>query len=315
MLARGVHPLMAGRVPALVLLLAAAAPAAAQSHVPLPAGPEVEGLVAALEANDRDGAIGRIKGIFALMDEDRMVRTPGAFVDLVIGCPSKQIAALNTTSFKLFTYSWNCPQGEYQAQLGKDPESSYVEVVDPADAARIAKRAVAPRTKPMLPPPMPALMDRESPEARKARIEQRAAAELAALKALEPQLKAGQLTDAAALAPKANFTTGYRDLVQRAFIAEMDSDGLSGANEQLAWLTANLGKPASVECKQIRDDSSQYGPSFFSTCRMLSEQMGHGYSAMVFFRDAKVASIQFSYVNPAVVEKMQKSLTSKAGAN
>ena len=52
--------------------------------MPLPAGPEVEGLVAALEAKDRDGAIGRIKGIFAMMDNDRMVRTPTAFVDLVI---------------------------------------------------------------------------------------------------------------------------------------------------------------------------------------------------------------------------------------
>ena len=315
MLARGVYPLMAGRVPAMVLLLAAAAPAAAQSHVPLPAGPEVEGLVAALEAKDRDGAIGRIKGIFALMDDDRMVRTPTAFVDLVIGCPSTQIGAKINKTFQLYTYSWNCPQGEYQAMLGKDPDSSYVEVVDPADAARLAKRAAAGPVRPMAPPPMPRMLAPENPEARKARIEQRAAAELAALKALEPQLKAGQLTDAAALAPKANFTTGYRDLVQSAFIAEMDSDGLAGANEQLAWLTANLGKPASVECKQIRDDSGQYGPSFFSTCRMLSEQMGHGYSAMVFFRDAKVASIQFSYVNPAVVEKMQKSLTSKAGAN
>lgn len=307
--------MIAGRISVLALLLAAAAPAAAQSHVPVPAGPEVEGLVAALEAKDRDGAIGRIKGIFALQDQDRMVRTPAAFVDLVIGCPAKQIAAFNTTSFKLYTYSWNCPQGEYQAQLGKDPESSYVEVVDPADAARIARRAAAPRTKPMLPPPMPALMERESPEARKARVEQQAAAELAALKALEPQLKAGVLTDAAALAPGANFTTGYRDLAQSTFITEMDGDGLSGANEQLAWLTANLGKPATVDCRQIRDDSGAYGPFFFHTCRVLSERMGHGYSAMVSFRDAKLSSIQFSYVNPAVIEKIQKSLKSKAGEN
>lgn len=306
---------MRAAVPAVFALLAAAAPAAAQEHVPVAAGPEVDGLVAALEAKDRDGAIGRIKGVFALMDQDRMVRTPAAFVDLVIGCPAKQIAAFKTTNFKLYTYSWNCPAGEYQAQLGKDPESSYIEVVDPADAARLAKRAAAPRTKPMLPPPMPALKDRESPEARKARIEQRAAAELVALEALEPQLKTGQLTDASALAPGANFTTGYRDIAQSTFIAEMDGDGLSGANEQLAWLTANLGKPASVECRQVRDDSGAYGSSFFSTCRVLSERMGHGYSAMVFFRDAKVASIQFSYMNPAVIEKMQKSLTSKAGAN
>lgn len=312
MLSRGVHPLMAGRAPVVLALLAAATPAVAQEHVPVAAGPEVDGLVAALEARDRDEAIGRIKGIFALMDDDRMVRTPTAFVDLVIGCPSQQIGAKITKTFQLYTYRWDCPQGEYQAMLGKDPESSYVEVVDPADAARLAKRSAA---RPMMPPPAPALRAAESPEARKARIEQGAAAELAALRALEPQLKAGQITDAAALAPKANFTTGYRDIAQSTFIAEMDSDGLAGANEQLAWLTASLGKPASVECKQIRDDSSPYGPYFFSTCRMLSERQGHGYAAMVFFRDAKVASIQFSYVNPAVIEKIQKSLTSKAGAN
>ncbi|WP_143738123.1 hypothetical protein [Erythrobacter donghaensis] len=306
---------MKAAVPAIFALLAATAPAAAEEHVPVSAGPEVDGLVAALEAKDRNGAIGRIKGIFALNDEDRMVRTPAAFVDLVIGCPAKQIAALNTTSFKLYTYRWDCAAGEYQAQLGKDPDSSYIEVVDPADAARIAKRAAAPRMKPMLPPPMPALMDRESPEARKARVEKTAAAELAALKALEPQLKAGVLTDAAALAPNANFTTGYRDIVQSAFIAEMDGDGLSGANEQLAWLTANLGKPDNVECRQIRNDSVPGDPFFIHTCRVLSEQMGHGYAAMVFFRDAKIASIQFNYVNAAVVEKIQKSLSSKAGGN
>jgi hypothetical protein len=297
-----------------LLLLATAAPAAAQEHVPVPAGPEVEGLVAALEAKDRDGAIGRIKGIFSLTGEERLVRTPTAFVDLVIGCPSKQIAAKIMPSFKLYTYSWNCPKGEYQAMLGKDPDSSYIEVVDPADAARLAQRKAAGPMRPMAPPPMPALMAPESPEARTARIEQRAAAELAALKALEPQLMAGQLTDAAALAPEANFTTGYRDIAQSTFVAEIDSDGLAGANEQLAWLTANLGKPASVECKQIRSDASPYGPNFFSTCRMLSERPGHGYSAMVFFRDAKIAAIQFNYVNPAVIEKIQKSLSSKAGA-
>lgn len=306
---------MVGRTLGLVLALATAAPAAAQGHVPVPAGPEVDGLVAALEAKDRDGAIGRIKGIFALMDQDRMVRTPAAFVDLVIGCPSQQIGAKITKYFQLYTYRWDCPQGEYQAQLGKDPDSSYVEVVDPADAVRLAKRAAAGPVRPMMPPPPPPLSTSESPEVRKARIEQRAAAELAALKALELQLKAGQLTDAAALAPKANFTTGYRDISQSAFIAEMDSDGLAGANEQLAWLTANLGKPASLECKQLRDDSGAYGPSFFSTCRMISERPGHGYAAMVFFRDAKIASIQFNYVNPVVFEKLQKSLTSKAGAN
>ena len=297
-----------------LLLLVTAAQAAAQEHVPVPAGPEVEDLVAALAAKDRDGAIGRIKGIFALMDDDRMVRTPAAFVDLVIGCPSKQIAAITDRPYKLFTYSWNCPAGEYQAQLAKDPESSYVEVIDPADGARLAKRTEARRLRPMAPPTAPMLPAPESPEARKARIEQRAAAELAALKVLEPQLKAGQLTDAAALTKDANFTTGYRDLAQSTFIAELDSDGLAGANEQLAWLTANIGTPASAECKQTRSDGA-YGPTFFSSCRVVSQQPGHGYTAMVFFRDAKIAAIQFNYVNPAVFEKNREFLTSKAGAN
>jgi len=297
-----------------LLLLATAAQAAAQEHVPVPAGPEVEGLVAALEAKDRDGAIGRIKGIFALMDDDRMVRTPAAFVDLVIGCPAKQTGANLSKYFQLYTYSWKCPNGEYQAQLGKDPESSYVEVVDPADAARLAKRAAAPPKMPMAPPTAPMLPARESPEARNARIEKAAAVELAALKVLEPQLKAGQLTDAAALTKDANFTTGYRDLAQSTFIAELDSDGLAGANEQLAWLTANIGTPASAECKQTRSDGA-YGPTFFSSCRVVSQQPGHGYNAMVFFRDAKIAAIQFNYVNPAVFEKNREFLTSKAGAN
>jgi hypothetical protein len=303
---------MADRLPALLLLLAAAAPAAADEHVPVPAGPEVEGLVAALEAKDRAAAIGRIKGIFSLTGEDRLVRTPVAFVDLVIGCPSKQIAARILPSFQLYTYSWNCPQGEYQAMLAKDPDSSYVEVVDPADSARIAQRKAAGPMRPMAPPPMPARMAPESPEARKARIEQRAAAELAAVKALEPQLRAGKLTDASAFVPNANFTTGYRDLAQSTFIAERDSDGLDGANEQLAWLTAVLGKPASVECQQIRTDAGSYGPNFFHTCRMLSETPQHGYSALVFFQDAKIAAIQFSYVNPVVIEKNLKSLAEKS---
>jgi hypothetical protein len=295
-----------------LLLLAAAAPAAAQEHVPVPAGSEVEGLVAALEAKDRDRAIGRIKGIFSLTGEDRMVRTPTAFVDLVIGCPAKQIAAKINQYFQLYTYRWDCPQGEYQAQLGKDPDSSYVEVVDPADAARLAKRAAAEPMRPMAPPPMPVMMAPESPEVRNARIEQRAAAELAAVKALEPQLRAGKLTDASAFAPNANFTTGYRDIAYSTFIAEIDSDGLAGANQQLAWLTAVLGKPASVECRQIRDDRGADGLIIFHSCRMLSEVPQHGYSAMVFFEDAKIAAIQFSYVNPAVIDKIRKSLAEKS---
>lgn len=303
---------MAKRAFALAALLATAAPATAQEYVPVPAGPEVEGLVAALAAKDREGAIGRIKGIFAIQDEDRMVRTPAAFVDLVIGCPSKQVGAKISQYFQLYTYSWDCPNGEYQAQLGKDPESSYVEVVDPADAARLAKWAAAPPTRPMLPPPPP---PRESPEVRNARIEQRAAAELVVLKALEPQLKAGRLTDDTLLAPKANFTTGYRDLAQSTFIAEIDSDGLAGANEQLAWLTANIGKPASVECKQTRSDNEAYGPTFFSSCRVISQQPGHGYTALVFFQNARISAIQFNYVNRAVFEKNRAFLTSKAGAN
>jgi hypothetical protein len=303
---------MADRLPALLLLLAAAAPAAAQEHVPVPAGPEVEGLVAALEAKDRDRAIGRIKGIFSLTGEDRLVRTPSAFVDLVIGCPAKQIAVFKTTSFNLYTYSWTCPAGEYQAQLGKDPASSYVEVVDPADAARIAQRKAAGPMRLVAPPPMPPLMAPESPEARKARIEQRAAAELAAVKALEPQLRAGKLTDASAFVPNPNFTTGYRDLAQSTFIAERDSDGLDGANEQLAWLTAVLGKPASLECRQVRDDRGAYGPMIFHSCQMLSVVPQHGYSALVFFEDAKIAAIQFSYVNPAVIDKIRKSLAEKS---
>jgi hypothetical protein len=295
-----------------LLLLAAATPAAAEEHVPVPAGPEVEGLVAALEANDRYVAIGRIKGIFSLTGEDRLVRTPTAFVDLVIGCPSKQIAAKMMASFKLYTYSWNCPKGEYQAMLAKDPASSYVEVIDPADAARIAQRKAAGPTRTVAPPPMPALMATESPEARKARIEQRAAAELAAVKALEPQLRAGKLTDASAFVPNPNFTTGYRDLAHSTFIAERDSDGLAGANEQLAWLTAVLGKPASLDCRQVRDDRGAYGPMIFHSCQMLSETPQHGYSALVFFEDAKIAAIQFSYVNRAVIEKNLKSLAEKS---
>jgi hypothetical protein len=300
---------------AVVSLLAAAAPVAAEEHVPVPAGPEVEGLVAALEAKDRDGAIGRIKGIFSLTGEDRLVRTPSAFVDLVIGCPAKQIAAFKSTSFKLYTYSWTCPAGEYQAQLGKDPDSSYVEVVDPADAARIAQRKAAGPERLMAPSPMPPMIAPESPKARKARIEQRAAAELAMVKALEPQLLVGRLTDAAAFAPKANFTTGYRDIAQSTFIAEQDGDGLAAANEQLAWLTANLGKPASVTCKQTRSDSGSaaYDPYFFYSCRMNSEQLGHAYVVFVFMRDNKIGSMQFNYMNRAVAEKFRKSLTSKAG--
>lgn len=298
-----------------LLVLAAAAPAAAQEHVPVPAGPEVEGLVAALAAKDREGAIGRIKGIFAIQDEDRMVRTPAAFVDLVLGCPSKQIGAKVSKYFQLYTYSWDCPSGEYQAQLGKDPESSYVEVVDPADAARVAKWAEARRLRPMAPPSVAPPPAPESPEARTSRLEQRAAAELVVLKALEQQLKSGQLIDATMLAPRANFTTGYRDLAQSTFIAERDSDGLAGANEQLAWLTANIGKPASVECKQTRSDSDAFGPTFFNSCRVISQKPGHGYTALVFFQNAKITAIQFNYVNRAVFEKNRAFLTSKAGEN
>lgn len=298
--------------PAILAMLATAAPAAADEHVPVPAGPEVEGLLAALEAKDRDGAIGRIKGIFALMDDDRLVRTPAAFVELVIGCPARQIDAKGR-EYKLYTYRWDCPRGAYQAELGKDPDSSYVEVVDPADAARLAQRAAAGPMRPMAPPPMPARTAPESPEARKARIEQRAAAELAMVKALEPQLLAGRLTDAAAFVPRANFTTGYRDIAQSTFIVEQDGDGLDGANEQLAWLTANLGKPASVECKQTRSDSGAYDPFFFYSCRMNSEQPGHAYVAFVFFQNGKIGTMQFNYMNRAVAEKIQKSLQSKAG--
>ena len=300
---------------ATLALLAVAAPVAAEDHVPVSAGPEVEGLVAALEAKDRDGAIGRIAGIFALMDDDRMVRTPTAFVDLVIGCPSKQIGANIGRTFQFYTYRWDCPAGEYQAQLGKNPRSSYVEVVDPADAARLAKRSAAGPMRLTMPPPAPPLRADESPEARKARIEQRAAAELVMVKALEPQLLAGRLTDAAAFVTKPNFTTGYRDVAQSTFIVEQDGDGLAAANEQLIWLTANLGKPASVECKQTRSDSGADDPFFFYSCRMNSELPGHAYVAFVFFQNGKIGTMQFNYMNRAVFEKMQKSLTSKAGTN
>ena len=297
---------------ALLAIIAWAAPAAAQEHVPVPPGPEVEELVAALEAKDRAGAIARIKGIFALMDEDRIVRTPTAFVDLVIGCPAQQIDAKISQYFKLYTYRWDCPQGPYQASLGKDPESSYVEVVDPADAARLAQRAAAGPVRPMAPPSLPGMLATESAEARNARIEQAAAAELATLKALEPQLKAGRLTDAAALAPMANVTTGYRDIAQSTFIAEQDGDGLAAANQQLDWLTTNLGPAASVQCKQTRSEVGGIA-TYFSSCSVISERPRHAYVAFVFFRDAKIASIQFNYVNPEVYEKIRASLT-QAGA-
>lgn len=295
----------------LIAMLASAAPAAAQEHVPVPAGPEVEGLVAALAAKDRDGAIGRIKGIFALMDRDRMVRTPAAFVDLVIGCPSKQIDAQVDKFLEFYTYRWDCPKGEYQALLGKDPESSYVEVMDPADAARLAQRAAAPPVQQMLPP----MLEPESSEVRKARVERLAAAELAALKALESQLKAGRLTEASAVTVNANFTTGYRDYSQSTFISQMDGDGIAAANEQLSWMTMNLGKPTSAACEQKRIEISSAEATFFSSCTVKTERPGHGYTALVAFQGSKIASIQFNYMNRDVFEKNRAFLTSNAGAN
>lgn len=298
----------------LLVLVVSVSPAAAEEYRPVETGPEVKELLDALDRQDRESAISKIKGIFALADDDRFVRTPSAFVDLVIGCPSTQIGANIGTVFKLYTYRWDCPNGQYQAELGKDPESTYVEVVDPADEAHLAKREATRSSVPMMIPPPPTPL--ESTEEIKARMERRGIAELAVLKMLEPLLKAGGLTDEFALAQRANFQTGYRDYAQNTFIAEMDGDGLEAANKQLAWMTENLGRPASAECRQERSEIRAHGYiTFFSNCTVKSSRPGHGYTAIVFFRDAKVSSIQFNYMNREVFERNRDYLTSRARGN
>ena len=294
-----------------LFVLAQASTLVAQDHTPVSPGPEIEGLLEALANNDRDGSIGKIKGIFALADDhnDRFVRTPAAFVDLVIGCPVTQTEARVSDFFSLYTYRWECPSGVYQAELGKDPDSSYVEVVDPADEARLALRASQPMVMPMAPPPIKTAADLRAEQ------EERGRQELVALRLLEPQLRAGTL-NAGSLASRSNFTTGYRDLAQSTFIAEMDNDGLEGGNAQLAWLKDTLGKPASVECKQTRDE---IGPTkfltFFSSCTVKTERPGHAYTAFVFFRDAKISSIQFNYMNRKVFELNKEYIMSRGRQN
>lgn len=273
-------------------------PLAAQEHTPVPAGPEVESLIEVLAQNEREAAIRKIKGIFALADDhnDRLVRTPAAFVELVIGCPANQIEARESRFFKLYTYRWNCPSGVYQAMLGKDPDSSYVEVVDPADEERLAQRAKNPPVMPMAPPPIKSDADIRAEQ------EERGRREKVALMALKPQFMAGEL-DEGSVALRSNFQTGYRDMAQSTFIAELDSDGLAGANEQLNWLEDTLGKAQSVECKQTR---SEIGPTgyvtFFSSCTVKTDRPGHAYTALINFRDAKIGSIQFNYMNRKVFE-------------
>jgi hypothetical protein len=105
-------------------------------------------------------------------------------------------------------------------------------------------------------------------------------------------------------------------LAQSTFITELDGDGMQAANSQLAWLSESLGEPDTVECRQTRSEIGTTGYiSFFSSCTVRSERPGHGYTALVFFRDAKIASIQFNYVNPMVFEKNREFIEARGGAN
>lgn len=281
------------------LLAVSATHCAAAANNTVSVQPEVQSLLDDIEAGRRDAAVERISGIFSITGEPRLITSRGDFVDKLLNCKKTNVVQSGSRTLIWYNVRWDCKGVVFESGIGKDPNSSYVEVIDFADEARLAERASASKNDIALAPRM---ID-ESTEEMAARAEREKADRTAILSELERAFLQNSLEPVASrIDPETNFRLGYRDMAAKVFVSDMDGNGKGAGEAQMAWLLTNLGKANSASCTP-RPLNEKFADVVLTTCSVKTERPAHGYSVMFHIKGSQLAWLEFSYMNETFIKK------------
>lgn len=262
-----------------------------------------DALIADLAAGNRQAAINRISSVESITDLPMPVTNRIQFVDRVLGCPAQVVRQSTLAGTPLLDVEWRCATGKITARLGSVVSPRYIEVIDVADEAELARRATQ-RMLPSVPPPAPPARTAVSPEqaaAAQERARQLAAQQAQVLSNLGAAVQAGALDGVAdSLTAGTQFTYGYRDPFNSVNINDLQGSGIGAGREQLAAAIAQLGTPIDHSCE----------PGRINVCRWSFAGGDRSLLALIFFRGgSRIANVQWLYTTPESIAMAAQNAT------
>lgn len=225
--------------------LAFAGPLWAEGNDP-PARTPVDDLADHLAKGQRDEAIRIVARVETMTGLPRIVTTPTAFVDRMMGCEMTHNKAVPLGKDYYHKTRWKCDDGEYHVDMFTLTGRPIVEVAEFSDPARIASLAANPR--PTVPPPAPPAPPKNPQILARQQAEARAVA-TQLCNALGTAMVSGKADGLADLTTEqSRYVFAFHDPFAKAQFVERDGEGLTAAQEMIDHARNVLGKPRKFTC-------------------------------------------------------------------
>ncbi|MEM6475532.1 MAG: hypothetical protein AAF687_05135, partial [Pseudomonadota bacterium] len=230
----------------------------------------------------------------------RIVTTPAAFVDRMLGCSmtdknSRQFG-IESTSHRT---TWQCEDGEYRVDFFTLKDKPYVEVAEFADAERVAELK-ANIARPSMPPPAPPF-DIKAFERNRAKQK---AMDAKVCNALGEAVVSGSAEGLADFTnEKSRFAFGFYNPFTKATMVESDGDGPAAAQPWVDYVRETLGAPNSFTCdnQMLKLDlgrSDRTGFAFFGSWQDAILSVDMRYATREKLLKARSEAIEAGLVEP-----------------